>query len=554
MNVITSTFRSRFTQLLSVFALTAALWTPTTVSAAEHELDGIWRGKLEVQPNIFLVVGVTIQGDTITLDSPTQGSWGLPLTDFEISAGEFKFNADNLQASFAGQITGNEIKGTFIQGAKRPLTLTRLTASDLARMSYEGRYGGQLIINGNQQLPLQVNVAVIAGGYYASLDSPAQQSYGIPIDQFSISADNLSFTSPMIQASFTGKKITDEGYEGKFIQGVERPLTLKKLAAGEALSGGPKPKLGDHGGAVAVITPAGTRTKFFANHDASTHYEIGSVTKTMVAYLLAKSLTEGQVSATDTLQSIFGETAPAIRLTQLATHTSGLPRLPKDLFDGANQQDPYAHYDRAKMLAVVADFAGEPKLDDMSSYEYSNLGYGLLGEALAKVHGKSFAQLIQDELFAPFGMTATDVALPSATELTANGSLAQGYDQFGNEVAPWHFQALAGAGAVRSTLVDMSRYVEQLMTRLQEEDAATKLLLEPVFPMSACCSQALGWILQQDQHNQWYAWHNGQTGGYVSFVGFYLDGSRAVVILNNQAYLDMQQAHAILQGTAALDE
>lgn len=546
--------RNRFSKLIGTLSLAAAILAPTAASAAEHNLDGIWRGKLEVQPNVFLVVGININGDTITMDSPTQGNWGLPLKNFEISATEFKFSATELDAMYVGKVNGDEITGTFTQGIKRPLTLTRLSAADLERLAFEGRYGGVLGENTRYQLPLHVNVAVIAGGYYGSLDSPAQQTYGIPMTDFSISATGMSFKVPMIQASYESQVNTDRHYEGTFTQGVELPLTLKKMKAGEVLSGGPKPELGEHGGAIAVITPVGTTTKYFAEHDAHTHYEIGSVTKTMVAYLLANSIVTERVTESQSLQSIFAEVPESITLAQLATHTSGLPRLPGDLFEGADEADPYAHYTLATTLAYLADLEVAPTSESLDHYEYSNLGYGVLAEALASVHGKSFAQLIQDELFTPFGMTASNVAMPLQNGEQPLATLAQGYSSVGTPVAPWHFQAMAGAGAVRSTLPDMIRYVEQLIQRLQQRAPAVELLLAPRFTMGRCCARSLGWILQKDEKGQWFAWHNGQTAGATSFVGFYLDGSRAVVILHNQAQLDLDYALNILQGTETINE
>src|SRR5690554_7108188 len=124
--------RNRFSKLIGTLSLAAAILAPTAASAAEHNLDGIWRGKLEVQPNVFLVVGININGDTITMDSPTQGNWGLPLKNFEISATEFKFSATELDAMYVGKVNGDEITGTFTQGDRKS---TRLNSSHV-RISY----------------------------------------------------------------------------------------------------------------------------------------------------------------------------------------------------------------------------------------------------------------------------------------------------------------------------------------------------------------------------------------------------------------------------------
>lgn len=534
--------------------------TPATAFTTNADLDGLWRGKLEVQPGVALVVGVTIDGDSITLDSPNQGLWNHTLSSASITDGTLSFSANDLQAQFEGKIDGDQIAGKFTQGRARELTLTRLSTDDMARLPFEAGYAGNLVINGEQKLPLQVNAAVIADGYYATLDSPAQQSYGIPLTNFTINAEQMQFESPMIKATYQGNANTDGHYEGTFVQGVERPLVLKKLSkdasAAQEQADVPKPKTGDYGGAIAVITPAGASHKFFAEHDQQTRYEIGSVTKTMVAYLLAKGVTAQVVTQNQSLQTLIDTAPPVITLNQLATHTSLLPRLPADLFDAAEATDPYAHYSYANVLAALAkvEFAEPNSATDSTNsaddYEYSNFGYGVLAEALAQANSTTFTELMGTQLFQPLGMVNSSVALVGQTD----EQLAQGHDVLGNPMPPWHFQALAGAGAVRSTLPDMIKYTRAMMALSAEQAPLAKVLFEPQFALGSCCQQALGWILKQDANGQWFAWHNGQTAGFGSYVGFYLDGSRAVVLLNNQTYVDNDYAEQLLQGTVALHE
>lgn len=532
------------------------LMKPAIASNADGALDGLWRGKLEVQPGVILVVGVDIQGDNVTLDSPNQGLWGHPLTSVTLTTGSLAFSAKDLQAEFKGSINNNVINGTFTQGRAFPLTLQRLSAADIARLEFEAGYAGDLIINGEQKLPLQVNVAVLAGGFYASLDSPAQQSYGIPLTNFHIDAEAMRFESPMIKASFAGTSDKTGSYAGKFLQGLERQLTLKKASEAQEQASVPKPKLGEHGGAIAVLTAAGATHKFFADHNEQTRYEIGSVTKTMVAYLLAKSIVDKQVTAEQTLQKHFPAAPESITLQQLATHTSGLPRLPSDLFAGANPSDPYAHYTLAMVAqALAAETLGSAGAN-AQSYQYSNFGYGVLAEALGKAHNQSFAELISEQLLTPLGMSSTSVALTAFNKEANNNDplLAEGHDALGQAVAPWHFQALAGAGAVRSSLTDMMAYVQAMMALSAAQEPIAKQLLAPQFAMGACCEQALGWILKQDDTGEWFAWHNGQTAGFGAYVGFYLDGSRGIVMLNNQSFTANDYAEQLLTGTAQLHE
>ncbi len=524
--------------------LSGLLFATVGETVASSELDGVWRGELDIQNGISLTIGLTINNGELTLDSPNQGMFGKAPTEYEVTETTVTFTDADLSASFSAVVKQGTLEGTFTQGKARPLVLTRLDESDLARMALEGTYAGELIVNRRNSLPLRVNIAVLHGGYLATLDSPAQESYGIPISEVSITAEALSFNSPMINATFSGKSSTEEqgSYVGQFIQGQARPLTLKKLQLGEAPKESPKPKLGDNGGAAAVITSAGVETSFFKDHNSETQYEIGSVTKTFVAYLLAKQVVAGKIALNESAKNVWSVVPASITFAQLATHHSGLPRLPNGLLEQANPHDPYAQYDSEDLQQSLETVAvGAP------DYEYSNFGFGLLAELLGMVDGQSFTAALEESILVPFGMQHSYVALPDI-----NMSVTTGHDILGEPNTPWHFKALAGAGAIVSTLDDMVRYTQNLMALNQQQDPAVKLMFTPVHGIGAKTQQALAWIISEDHEGKEFAWHNGQTAGFTSFVGFYLDGSRAVVALNSQSVSVNQEALALLAG-ASLD-
>lgn len=524
--------------------ISSLLLTPIGEALASNDLDGVWRGELEIQSGISLTIGLTITNGELTLDSPNQGMFGKAPTEYQVTANGVTFTDADLSATFSAVVKNGALDGTFTQGKARTLVLRKLTEGDLARMAFEGTYTGDLVINRRNSLPLRLNIAVLQGGYLATLDSPAQESYGIPISEVNVTTDALSFSSPMISATFSGAAATDGegGYAGQFIQGQARPLTLKKLQQGEAPKESPKPKLGDNGGAAAVITPAGVETTFFKGHNNQTQYEIGSVTKTFVGYLLAQQVVAGEIGLNDEAKNVWSAVPAEITFAQLATHHSGLPRLPEGLLEQANPNDPYVHYDSEHLQQSLATVTL-----GTSDYEYSNLGFGLLGELLGMVQSQTFTSTLDKSILTPFGMSHSYVALPNI-----DGGLTMGHDTVGEPNARWHFQALAGAGAIVSTLDDMVRYTQELMALNQRNDAAVQLMLTPVHSIGAKTQQALAWIISEDQQGNKFAWHNGQTAGFTSFVGFYLDGSRAVVALNSQSVSVNQEALALLAG-ASLD-
>ncbi len=182
-------------------------------------------------------------------------------------------------------------------------------------------------------------------------------------------------------------------------------------------------------------------------------FEIGSISKVFTGLLLAQAVLEKKVRLETTLKELMGdgvkfadEQVAGITLKQLATHTSGLPRIPEDLLAGTGAggdvADPYAHYDRARLEASVTavKLAHAPP----SASSYSNLGVGLLGDLLARVYERSWEELVVERICQPLGMTDTSVTLNAGQKTR----LAPAYAG-GEEVKPWRFQALAGAAVHR---------------------------------------------------------------------------------------------------------
>src|ERR1700680_63439 len=131
---------------------------------------------------------------------------------------------------------------------------------------------------------------------------------------------------------------------------------------------------------------------------------------------------------------------------------SGLPRLP-DNMKPADSANPYADYDAAKLY----EFLPRYKLtrDIGEKYEYSNLAVGLLGHALSLKAGMSYEQLVRSRILEPLGMTSSSVTLSDSQKKP----LATGYDPALNTVKNWDLDALAGAGALRSTANDMLKFL-----------------------------------------------------------------------------------------------
>lgn len=266
-----------------------------------------------------------------------------------------------------------------------------------------------------------------------------------------------------------------------------------------------------------------------------TVFEIGSVTKTFTATLLADMVRRGEVRLDEPVQDLLPpdvrvpeRAGRSITLLDLGTQSSGLPRLPSNLAP-ADPGNPYADYTEAQLYSFLSGYA-LPR-DPGAQYEYSNLGVGLLGLALARKAGTSYEQLVRDRIAGPLGMTDTRMGL-TADE---RARLAPAHDASGDTVANWDIPTLAGAGALRSTLHDMLRFLAANLA----PDTATALgravrdAQLPRRPTSIPATRiGLVWMTR-DTGGTRVVWHNGETGGYHAFVGFDPDRRVGVVLLAN---------------------
>ena len=264
-------------------------------------------------------------------------------------------------------------------------------------------------------------------------------------------------------------------------------------------------------------------------------FEIGSITKTFTSTILGDMVTKGTVRLDEPVAELLpkGTVIPSragrqITLVDLATHSSGLPRMP-DNFAPKDATNPYADYDGAHLLAFLSRY--QLQRDIGAQYEYSNLGAGLLGFALAKKAGQSYEQLVTDRVIRPLGMSETAITLTPAMR----AHLAPGHDPSGKAVNNWDLDALAGAGAIRSTVHDMMRYVwanvDPSSTTIGPALAATHV--KHFQPTQPTLSLGLAWHRLTTPRGDTIFMHDGGTAGYSTFVAFDPVRRVGVVVLSN---------------------
>jgi len=220
-----------------------------------------------------------------------------------------------------------------------------------------------------------------------------------------------------------------------------------------------------------------------------------------------------------------------ITLLDLVTHHSGLPRLPDNL-NPADPANPYADYRAASLYEFIKNQGvGKPAA---TAFLYSNLGFGLLGQVLADRANESYADLIRQSVLEPLGMRDTAIALsPDQQRRFIPGHL--GVRPF-SPVRGWDLDALAGAGAIRSTAGDMLTYIE---AQLHPEKLAARTLSSALAQSHELKAEAganmrvaYAWLHITESGDYW---HNGGTGGYSSYCFFNPKEDYGAVVLMNAA-------------------
>jgi len=302
--------------------------------------------------------------------------------------------------------------------------------------------------------------------------------------------------------------------------------------------------LGDRTGAcmaLAVVEKDSTARAFvcadpanLSRIGADSAFEIGSVSKTMTAALLAEWIVQGEASLDDAL----ADWLPAdvrvptfagqpILLRHIVTHTSGLPPLPESMqqqMDATNPDDPYAALSEQDVWNALAEvtLSAAPGSD----YAYSNFAMMVLSSAIAHRAGDDFERWLKQRMFAPLGMDSAYVNTPPAGIRVAAGHTPN------TRLAPaWHFPSnLAGVGGVRATLEDMVRYVQGQLGLLDAAIVpALQLTQKPVTEQFA-----MNWM-QFPLGARRILMHEGGTGGVSAFVALDVERQRGVVVLSDTA-------------------
>jgi len=281
--------------------------------------------------------------------------------------------------------------------------------------------------------------------------------------------------------------------------------------------------------------------------DENTVFDIGSITKTFTATLLANRVVNGEIvlgEAVDNYLPTKKITLPTwdgteIEFIHLVTHTSGIPRTPHEQgsdFPLIAEFDPYNPY-----LAYTADHI----YDYLTNYctlefqpgtwwGYSNTGMGLLGHTLGLMDGTSYETILTWEIFRILGMNRSSVNLTEAQQ----NNLAQGYNSAYTEMPNYTANdVFQGAGHIKSCLKDMFLYLEAQMGLINTPlRNAIDMTHHPLMHQGSLGEQAMGWFILELDDGQSVTYSGGDTSGFSTYIGFNKNASTGAIILLNASF------------------
>jgi D-alanyl-D-alanine-carboxypeptidase/D-alanyl-D-alanine-endopeptidase len=348
-------------------------------------------------------------------------------------------------------------------------------------------------------------------GILCSLDAPAHQQ-GDPASEAKSQTIPDAFPSDADIRQMLENRIDVQQRSVGIVVGLLTPHEQRVIAYGHLEKDDPRPLNGD------------------------TIFEIGSASKVFTSLLLSQMVERGQMALSDPVAKYLPtnvrvpeKDGKQITLVDLATHTSGLQRMPTNIAP-KDANNPFVDYSPEQLYQFLS--GDTLTRDPGTQYEYSNLAAGLLGFVISRRAGLSYEALVRRRICEPLHMGSTTITLTPDMKRR----LAPGHNVVDlRTVDGWDFGApFEAAGAIRSTANDLLKFLAANMgLRKTALEPAMQAMLSVRRPTGIPDLQiALAWHIWTANGKE-VIWHNGATGGYRAFIGFDPNRQVGVVALSN---------------------
>ncbi|MDP4665954.1 MAG: beta-lactamase family protein [Flavobacteriaceae bacterium] len=278
----------------------------------------------------------------------------------------------------------------------------------------------------------------------------------------------------------------------------------------------------------------------------SSIFELASISKQFTAMGIVQRAKEGQLRFDDEVAKYIPELKvyEGVTIHHLLNHTSGLP----DYMDLADQ-----HWDKSQIvtnediLKLFEELKPEANFEPNEKWEYSNMGYLVLGSIIERVSGQKFGDYLQQKIFQPLGMKHTFV-YRRRFEPKEVDNYAQGYiysdslqkkilpDDLGKETFAVFLDGIVGDGMVNSNPIDLLKWDRALYSNILVNDEDRELIFSST-PIndSTETHYGYGWMIDSSNTYGKIVAHSGGWAGYVNYFERHLDNNKTIIILQNNA-------------------
>lgn len=264
--------------------------------------------------------------------------------------------------------------------------------------------------------------------------------------------------------------------------------------------------------------------------DKNSVFEIASITKILTANLIAQAEIEGKLNINDFIDNylpkqyqLHEHLQNKIRISDLASHQSGLPDIDFRQLIASNPQQPVSSVTEAS-LALLINNAKE--LIDYGNYRYSTVGYILLGQILKNIYGKPYASIFEEKMIQPLKLKGTFTNNFKTTNRTT------GYNPDGGVQEFFEWNVTAPAGLIKSNAVDMVTYLKAVLGATNSIADASILSENPFYSKNGR-EMGLGLSIIKDGENEFF-FKTGDSMGQSSIIGYDRKNNWGIIILINQ--------------------
>ncbi len=285
---------------------------------------------------------------------------------------------------------------------------------------------------------------------------------------------------------------------------------------------------------------------------SSTKFRIGSITKQFTAMLILQQVELGKIDLNTPISKYITnyptENGEKITIHHLLTHTSGLPNYTS--FEAYQQGHNKESITPEMLVKTFQDIDLEFTPGEM--YRYSNSGYSLLGYILEETTGKSYEQLLEENIFTPLSMLNS--GFDNHSKIIKNRAL--GYKKKGIEISNANYIDMSfpyAAGAIYSTVEDLflwdqALYTDQLLSKQYMNE-----YMKPHVKMSASMEYGYGWMSYEEpigNSNKSISViaHPGGINGFNSYISRSTTDKSLIILLNNTSIAPLGKITTALRG------